>query len=336
MRILKTIILGLALLWSTSARSQDCNDVLFDANNLYKLGNLQETSRLLESCVSSLESDDQRFEAYRLLAIVYQDLNQIDDMNATIENMLQIQPDYQKYPNSDPLQFTKAVGMFVVEPSLNAGIHVDITANSPVLIKSYSAIYGKDIYPTFSGYSIGTHVSKNIKYGMSLSGVLSYSGTGISHTIEFDQGWEKQYSERIQMADLSLTVKRNVSLPHNMSASLGLAPGAAYITSSRVNINTLTPTGEILIQYSKSGIDERQKLQPNIGLVGGVEIPVNRGSFGLQFGYYFFSNTTVDSDMRGADSDFIYSTQYVNDDIKLRLLKVGLSYSLPVSYSIKR
>ncbi|MEY2924528.1 MAG: hypothetical protein RLZZ337_1076, partial [Bacteroidota bacterium] len=52
------------------------------------------------------------FEGYKILAIAYQEMREVEPLDVSIKKLLSLQPNYQKYPNGDPSIFTKELAKY--------------------------------------------------------------------------------------------------------------------------------------------------------------------------------------------------------------------------------
>ncbi|MDB4107831.1 hypothetical protein N9595_05140, partial [Bacteroidia bacterium] len=61
----------------------------------------------------------------------------------------------------------------------------------------------------------------------------------------------------------------------------------------------------------------------------GLSFELDRGRFDFELGYNLFFSNTVKESERMSDINFIFDSQYINDDIKLGVYKLNLVYTLP-------
>jgi hypothetical protein len=115
----------------------------------------------------------------------------------------------------------------------------------------------------------------------------------------------------------------------------GLGLGMNVLTSSKGNIILTSNQTDLVLQSTTNTISERNKISP-VGLVRlGVDFQTNRGKIGFDLTYVDYFNTTVNSEKRYNNADFIFTNQYVSDDIKLRGMMFSLSYKVPVKWVVK-
>jgi len=247
--------------------------------------------------------------------------------------MLSRQPDYQKYPNGDPSAFTKEVSKYTVEPKLSIGLKVGTSLNSVRLVQSYSALNELQAYKNSVGYQFGLSGNYHLASKLSLRTNTLVGGTGVEHEIANEGVWSKNYQEDLRFMDFNLGVKQDINI-RNMDLFAGIDAGLMVLNQSNVTVNSLVNSPESFKVDTKEALSERNKMQPHIGLFAGVSFLLERGKFDVEVGYnLFLSNTVIDSE-RMSDIDFIFDSQYINDDIKLGLYTLNLVYSLPINYRI--
>ena len=330
------IIACISMFQVTILAQQECRDVLMKANTLYESGKVDECISTLEPCVKTLETKEESFEGYKLLAIASHGLGYMDNANYYIREMLSFQPDYQKYPNGDPSAFTKEVAKYQVRPKLSLGLKVGSSLNSSRLVQSYSALNELQRYKNTIGYQFGVCGSYLLPSDLSLRCSILIGGTGVEHEIESEGIWSKNYTENIQFFTVNIGVKKDFGINKKVDVFGGLDAGLMLLNSSFVTVTSLVNSPESFKVDTKNAIDERNKLQPHLGLVAGLSYELERGKFDVEIGYnLFFTNTVIGSE-RMSDIDFIFDSQYINDDLKLGLYTLNLVYTLPLNYRINK
>jgi hypothetical protein len=320
---------------ATSVNAQsDCENSLYNSNLLYESGKIRDAINKLEPCLYSMSGKEQLFQSYRLLAIAYQDLDKLDYMNKYIKLMLSERPDYQKYPNNDPIKFTKAVSKFTVTPKLYAGVKVGASFNNIELEQSFSALNYPQVYNSTNGYQLGIMGDYRIKSDIGISANIMFSGTSIDHELNSPSNWRQSYTEQLRFYQISVGAKKYFPLYKDLRVFGGVELGVNMMNYSQVFIEFENLNNSTIELHTKDGLDERNKMQPYYGIQAGISYPLERGTIGLELGYNFYTNTTVDEGKRMEDQNFIFNTQYINDDIKMRLFTVNLIYTIPISYSI--
>jgi hypothetical protein len=170
---------------------------------------------------------------------------------------------------------------------------------------------------------------------MSLSTDVLVNGSSIDHIVNDANGWKQEYREiqKSTMITLFGTGYRKLDRLTNLNIGLGL--GMNILTKAKANLIATSGQTDLVLQSTTNTISERNKISP-VGLVRlGVDFQTNRGKIGFDLTYVDYFNTTVNSEKRYNNADFIFTNQYVSDDIKLRGMMFSLSYKVPVKWVVK-
>ncbi|MCB0279178.1 MAG: hypothetical protein KDD94_06740, partial [Calditrichaeota bacterium] len=130
------LLFGL-IIQHVQAQQSDCNNSLFVANNYYEAGKFSDALELLYSCFDSI-SRDEKAGAVRLMGICYQMLQNQEYAYGYAKLLLQLRPDYMKYPFADPKEFTAQLNKFEVVPKINWGLHFEVDQYAVRLIRLYT------------------------------------------------------------------------------------------------------------------------------------------------------------------------------------------------------
>ncbi len=339
MRVMKKrTLIGLFALsiFGFAQAQEDCKNSLYEANVLYETGKIKDAIDRLVPCLSTKMPSEERFESYRFLAIAYQNLNDIEEAKTYIEKMLREKPDYQKLPNNDPNDFTRLIDQFEISPLLEYSLGAGITFNSPKLNQSYTMFNVPQVYQVSSGFNVALSGNYRFTNSLQLRASLGLNGTTILHEISSEDGWKKIYSENLRMWSLTLSPRYFMPLGKKLKAFGGINAGLGYLTNSRIIVKTDNVKENSTEYNTRDGLADKNRMQPSVGLLGGIYYPLQRGALELEFSYDWYLSSLTNPNQRFADTDFIFLAQYTADDIKLRLFNVHLNYTLPSIYRIKK
>jgi hypothetical protein len=333
----KHLLFIVLFVFSLSSFGQNnCKDALYNANTLFETGKIQACIDKLEPCVASIKPKESKFEGYKLLAIAYQELGNTEKMDKYIGLMLQSKPYYNLYPNGDPASFSKAINNFIVTPNFYFGIKAGISINDVKLIESFSALQAVQAYNPQLGYQFGAELNKNLLRNIEIGAAITYGGTRINHEITSFQNWDKVYMEKLNFLSLGLNGKKFIPVSDKLKLFGGLNVSLSNLTQSKVTVLTTNYISGNYAIESKEALTEKNKIQPNFGFNAGLSYELSRGRVMFDFGYQLFSNTTFNEAKRLEDIDFIFDTQYINDDIKMKFFTFNISYSIPLNYYISK
>lgn len=312
-----------------------CENVLLNANKLYKEAKFSEVIMLLKPCISELDKES-KIDAWRLLALANQNLNNNDSTLLAIKEMLKLNPKYQLVPHNDPTEFRRRMLSIKVRPILYGGIRVGIAQNTINLLQSYSALNVPQAYNNTQGYNIGFNMVYLPKPSWALESTIDYNTSYIKHIMEAEHTWIKTYTENLQFVSLAVKSRKYINLSQNIKMGLGGHLGCDYLIKTNATlVNKTFNSGSTSIS-SKNPIDERNRFQTNFGLIGNVEYALSQGFVvGIDFGKFWYTSNLIQPDNRMSDTDFIFNTLYTNDDIQFRKTSVLLTFKVPLKYKIQ-
>lgn len=307
-----------------------CKDALERAEKLYQKGLIDSTIKILTKCSNVHANPESSFDAYRLLALCYffnKDYNKTD---ISIEKMLLLNPNYQKFPNIDPVDFTNYLKKYEVLQKLYLGIKFGLNITNVILNKSYSIYNSKQTYnPTF-GYQLGITSEYYLKNNLSLDMDLFLSGMSFNHKIENAGGWLQNYEEQSNYYYYSIGAKYYFPVNEKLKLSAGIGVGIFIMNKAVVYFETENIDTKTLFQATKNTINERNKYQPILKPKIGLNTIAGKGLFNFEIEYQYFTNNIVNDGMRLNDQTFILDNQYKNDDISFQSFTFNVSYSLPI------
>ena len=336
MKIKSSVFIVLMFLNSAVFSQIDAKDLLFRSNKLYSQGKIEEVIKLLEPAIhGKLLNREQTFDAYRILALSFMYSLNTEKTDYYIKQMLKSRVDYQKYPNIDPTEFTKLINKYEVRPQIYAGICFGGSSYLPRLMKSYSVYSSDQSYERTTGYQYGGFFEYRLKSNLSFGSDLLINGSAIDHKINNANGWHQEYKEIRKSALLTVVGTKYRKLNDVVNVSCGLGLGMNVLTSSKGNIILTSNQTDLVLQSTTNTISERNSMSP-VGLVRlGIDFQTNRGKIGFDLTYVDYFKTTVNSEKRYNNADFIFTNQYVSDDIKLKGLMLNLSYKVPIKWVVK-
>ena len=333
--ILALILTSILTLTSTLTYSQgDCNNSLYEANKLFEAGQLTECINLLEPCIKQKKDKEELIESYHLLAEAYQNQNNLDKANFYVKKMLLAKPDYQKYPNIDPVDFSRLVNQYTVTPKLYMGPKFGFNRNSVALKKSYSAYSSSQSYNPTTGFQVGFTGDYRIKPTIGINADLFFSGIGINHIVDNAGGWRQNYNEQQNYFILNLSGQKHFKAGKKLQVFAGIGFGFGYLYSANVFLEATNNETSSRQQATQNPIDSRNRFQTAANGLVGISLPVAQGIVGLETNFAYYFGTTVNMNKRMNDLNFIFNNQYVNDDVSLRSMMVNLSYKFPLIWGI--
>lgn len=329
-------ILVLWLAATVNLKAQDCSDAIYRADKMYANGQISQVIESLEPCVSGSLNADERFEAYRLLALAYLNNQDQEKADEYIRKLLMIKPQYQKYPNNDPLELTRRINQFDVSAKYSVGFDVGFNLNSVKLIKSYSVYSSPQSYVTSPGYQFGGSFNYAFIKNWSVEAGVFYYGLFIKHQIDNAGGQKQIYKETQQFFSPGLNLTYNRKVHGSIELYAGVGFGNAFLTSSNVFFTSENIESKNIRLATRNSFDDRTKSIVYTSEKIGVSIPFNIGRLHLECMWLQYQSNAVIANRRMSDRAFIYSNQYINDDFKNRPMMVNAGISWPVKYQVKK
>lgn len=325
------------LLIPTWVLGQDeCDNPINEASKQFEAGRLNETISILESCIDNKNTNEEKIAAYHLLAMSYLSLNETDRAEEYVIKLLNLKPNYQKYPNIDPPEFSRLVNDFEIFPKLSVGIHLGVNRNAVRIKKSFSAYSSPQRYYPLTGNSLGILFDYNASENIEILGSALFEVMGVKHVVDNAGGREQSYEEQLKF----ITFKPGVQYIYPINDKISFTPGGGislnYLYQSNVFLESFDKETGNRVQSIQNPIKQRNRFQPGLFLQCGVQWPVSKGTMNIGLGRYSAFRTTVNQDKRLDDLAFIFNNQYVNDDIKLRSWSLNVQYMIPISWNIEK
>jgi len=326
-------------LWHFAARAQQisssCNESLYKANRLYEQGHFQEAVNLLEPCVRNI-SPDIRFEAYRLLAICYINLNEPGKAENAAEMLLLHKPSYKEFPYVDPVELNKMLSNYTIRNLADVGIKVGCNISSVRLWQYQSATNSSSSFYPKAGFEAGLTLNYHFLPHVSVAAEALYAGLSYGQQSDDVNGWKMHYHEGLNYFSFPLLLKYDFDMQKKFSASIEAGMQWQMLSRSQSNLRFDNPaTGEGL-ETAMNYYDSRTAQV--YGLVAGIQLrkQLSSGIFGMGIRYAYGLKNIVDPEKRYDDPEFISYWRYLYSDISLNTFCISLTYQLPLKYTVNR
>lgn len=316
-----------------SHAQNSCTNALYEANKLYEAGQLNECVQRLQACTASMNLEE-KIESYHLLGLAYLDLNNLEMAKNYVKKLLKAQPDYKNFPNIDPLPFKKLLDEVEVKPSVNIGGNAGANLAWTKLNQSYSTYRARQEYKPVSGYQYGLNASYHIKNNWNVGAQINYSGLGINHVIDSAGGWRLRYSEEQKYIQFKAFAQFNHIVYKRVGMFGTVGFGAGYLTKSNVFFESTNLTSGSKQQVTQNALAYRNRMQYSVLGAIGISAALAKGVISIETGLESYFKNTVNAEQRMADLKFNFNTQYVNDDIALRVAFINVRYTMPIIWKI--
>jgi len=336
MKLVNVLLTILFVLSQLTAVAQDCGDLLYEANQMYEAGELEEVAEFIEGCPKLGLSKAERFEAYKLLAITYHELDKVEESGKAMEQMLRDKPNYQNIPNGDPTQFIRAVAKYNVSPSSFVGFKFGPTFTSVNVTEVYTDLPYDQNYNSHAGYQLGLVYERVLANKLSAEFGASFNGTSISKQTSVEDKWNQQHFENIRFFQTTLGIKKYFGLMPGTDFYIVANGGLAFLSFANMTVAFENEIEGNLNTSAKDVLEERNKMQSLVGLGLGISQQIPKGQLSVELNYSLFLSTYGNVDKRMNDLDFIFNHQHISDDLKLRTALVNVSWKLPLTYLVSK
>lgn len=311
-----------------------CENALFDANKLYQKGQFNACISVIENCQSNFTSKSEKFESSHLLALSYMALNQSDKVDQNIIRLLRYNPEYQKFPNVDPLDFSRLLNTYRVEPRWFLGLKVGANRNGVALKRSYATYITTQRYLPTTGYQFGLNAEFSLSNRFSLHTDWMNTGLDVLHEIDDAGGWKQRYKENQQYTGWQIGMNYHVLKKKQPDLNVGAGINLNYLYGSNVFFESERITTGTRLQGTQNPLNSRYQWQPGIFVEGGLGFWVLKGMLTLSVQYQHYLRNTVNPDERLKDLEFVYNNHYVSDDVSIRQLNGLIGYKIPLSWKV--
>ncbi len=324
-----------------NAQTNNCSDKLSQAQQLFESGQIEQIPFLLDSCLNSGFTKDQKIQAYRLLIQTYLFDSNITMADSIMLKLLSQNPDY-KIARTDPVEFSELYNNFKVKYQWSAGVLLGANFPRIRVIENYSLFNINKLNSTYSsigpGIDAGFYGNLYIKNYLWVTGGLDYSSLNYKRT-----DINSLKTEQVNFDEYSNWLTIPVTLNHSF-LNTKIKPIAQagfeidYLASDNGTIQRLNYTGNTVISnISASSIDlsgYRNKF--NLAFLFGIGAVMNTdyGLFQLILGDRLTLLTYVNPNTRYSNNNMIYYYQHIDDNFKINniYLTIGWSHLL---YTIK-
>jgi hypothetical protein len=129
MKRLLFVILFVAIASGSYAQITSCAQTLRLARSTYEQGRLHEIPSLLQRCLEKGFSQEEKIEAYKILALSYIYLEEPENADKAMLNILRTDPEFQINPTVDPAEFIALYNSFRTTPIYSIGLKLGPSYN---------------------------------------------------------------------------------------------------------------------------------------------------------------------------------------------------------------
>ncbi|SKC87036.1 porin family protein [Ohtaekwangia koreensis] len=328
-RLLPFFILVLLLSSESFAQLTSCAQTLRLARSTYEQGRLHEIPALLEKCVASGFSQQEKVEAYKLLCLSYIYLEEPEKADEAMLNLLRTDHYFEINRSTDPAEFIALYNTFRTKPIYRIGGKLGVNASTPNVVTAVEANDGKSEY----GYKIGLqfHFTGEIPFGKNL--VLNPELGLVQRKFE--------YTNRVNFTDTTFTTLAQenqtwLSLPVSLRYQfnkikfkpyIAIGVEADYLLSSSLSGSRTRKGYQFIEEKSFDITPEREKFNLSAILSAGAHFTLG-GGYIITEVRFLYGITKINSAKTafGVDSSLPFEYGYADSTYKLNSLAVTAGY----------
>lgn len=352
----RCLIVGLVaflLSLNVDAQIQDCEAVLTQALDEFGQGHFTGIPGMLDECLSTGFSREQRQRAYQLLVQTYLILDDPIGAKASYLNLLRSNPEFIADPERDPIDVVYLSRKFTATPIVSVFAYGGLnTQLARVIYEHLKAPNETKTYTPRSGFHLGGGIDWNINDNMVLTGEVNYAYS--SYEV-YSEGYfrSRASSETFDALDTKdhqhwLDIPISVKYVDNTGkirpfgylgyavdllfadyANFGLTnPDVASITEDNNGNPVFHSASQNLNTPSKKMTPLRNTFNRSFFLGGGIRV-----KFGLNFVFadlrYSFGNTNI-SNGKYTDAEVTQDIAFMDDYFRLDRVSLSLGYIWPL------
>ena len=250
---------------------------------------------------------------------------------AAIEKLLAQDPDYLRFPCSDPLPLQQRLNQYKILNRLEIGLQAGFLVPALQLV-SYHAIAGANhTFRSIPGYSAGLLAGRQFNPNFRIQTGVQLIGFGYTaHTPDLN-GWKQDYRENLQYAAIPLRFLLHVP---GKAYGVHLGGQAACLTSAN---------SEVLLQNTDGGISrntlnnfpDRKPIQWSWTTGLFCRIPAGDGYLQLEGSWWQFSDIFNKPEERFSQPAQRLDYGFVDSDMRFGAIQLQCAFILPLSYQPK-
>lgn len=250
---------------------------------------------------------------------------------AAIEYYLSKNPDYLRFPGSDPLPLQLRLNQYKILNRIEIGLQAGFLVPVPQLL-SYHAIAGANhTFRSILGYSAGVLAGRQFNPNLRIQTGVQLIGFGYSaHTPDLN-GWKQDYRENLQYAAIPLRVLLHVP---GKAYGVHLGGQTAWLTSAN---------SEVLLQNTDGGISrntlnnfpDRKPFQWSWTTGLFCRIPAGDGFLQLEGSWWQFSDIFNKPEKRFSQPAYRLDYGFIDSDLRFGAMQLQCAFILPLSFQPK-
>lgn len=309
----------------------DCAITLKNAESFYDLGTIEKIPELLEPCLKSGFSREEKIRAYRLLILTYLNENNYNKADELMLKLLRLEPEYQINPNLDPIEYINLYQSYRTLPVYSLGIKAGINLAKPVITDYFNVDNSELNHGTYKskglGYQLGFKISRYVKKRLEVNADILMSSNSFTYNLNVLNFTNTELIEKRSLLNIPVYCSFEILTKDiRPFISLGINTSYLYKDISKVT-RTYTEGGFKPITGSDIDMMTQRKKYSISGLGGvGLKYKIDRGFLYFDFNYKYGLFTQNIQSKRYSNAELLYKYYYIDNNFKMNSFTFNVGY----------
>lgn len=323
------------------SQATSCAQTLRLARSTYEQGRLHELESILNPCLASGFTTEEKVEAYKLLTLTYIYLEEPKKADEAMAKVLETDHFFVINPEIDPAEFVALYNTFRTDPVYSLGVKFGPSLVLPSVVSDYytaSDAAGTGKYVPGIGIQAGATFEMKIFDKISIAPELifatrQYSEESQLFTNDSTQSTEGLYEVvyKQKWLDLNAVVQYEITRneANTFATYVGLGPTASYSLNQKSQLNTTGLSGSAVSGADVDVTDSFKKFYFSITAIAGLKYRIGAIFVHAELRYQHGLTNIMNPDSRtNTEVSLDYGGQF--NDVRLSTLTGALGVSYPI------
>ncbi|MBB6461585.1 outer membrane beta-barrel protein [Flammeovirga kamogawensis] len=332
-QLIKLSTLFFITLSSTIVEAQDCEEAFVQANVLYNEGKLSQVPEKINSCIElGYESESKQIQARRLVILSYLYADRLDEAE---ENMLLLLKQYPEYKpvSADPAELKNLYSKFRTRPIMTFGLLGGVTYNQAHIEQTFGVgseeLHSAVEYAPKVNFKVGVSFSYLLNTHLHLNLSPSYENV-VFETSEKPLNFSTTTMKEAQSwLHVPLVLRWMITQKTKLKPFIGVGGGLRYLLSASIEGTQSFDNSEIAdIEPSPITVKEQRKeILYEAYFQLGFQVKSRMTHWTVMATYSYALDTFNKPNNRYDNSELIFSYGFIDNDIKLDVISLNVSFS---------
>ena len=327
-----TLITSILLSLSCTVRAQStCAQILRTARATYDQGKLHELPGLLEGCLKSGFSKQEKVEAYKLLTLAYIYLEEPAKADEAMLQLLRTDSYFEINESADPAEFIALYKTFRTSPVYRIGARLGVNATKPSVVSSVYAIDGSSSsYKPGISFQVGATLEIPINKKLTLNPELNFQVKSFKFTstlaLDNNQSNSSEGKESHSWVSIPVILQYKIN-ESKFNPYVGLGVAGDYLLNAKIVMarNRVNATS---IQERTYDISEvRNSINISAVAAGGIKLKLGSGYVISELRIIYGITSINNANSAFAISDYLlFDNGYADSIIRLNSVTFTAGY----------